>query len=131
MLARLFQLSLIIALAAHLMIPHSHAGSNQSSLDASGLFCTTPGAAVSTQRAKMLQQLIEQLEPSQNETPTHQVDCEVCVAASGAFEPLLDLVMVPVLRVYRGYWPSGVANTVSKPRGPPVGATGPPPLQLI
>ncbi|MEL6686169.1 MAG: DUF2946 family protein [Pseudomonadota bacterium] len=115
-----------IALMWQSAMPFAHALSAGDGIDVHSLICTTPGqppAALSAEMAAHLAELFGSGEDSELPVSDH---CPHCVLVSAV--PLPQVDTAERFHVRRAPLASkhSLIQTIHAPRGPPVGATGPP-----
>ncbi|MEO1405002.1 MAG: DUF2946 family protein [Pseudomonadota bacterium] len=121
----------LFALCLHVAAPSVAIMASADRMDVSSFVCVTPGTAQTGAQARMADRLSELLEPG-HETP-HLDDetCSHCIVAASIILPdqaeALALRYAVEAQAFSFFDP----GLVHEPRGPPVGATGPPLLQSI
>lgn len=121
----------LVALCLHVAAPSVVAVASADRIEISSFVCVTPGTAQTYAQARMVERLSELLEPD-NETPqSDDQTCSHCIVAASIILPDHAEALALRYTVEAHAFSSFDPGLVHEPRGPPVGATGPPSLQLI
>lgn len=119
----------LVALCLHLVAPSVAMVASSDRVDVSSFICVTPGTAQSDAQARMAERLAELLEPGEKAPQLDDDTCSHCIMSAGTILP--DQINAIEFRLpIESQSPMTFdAGLVKSPRGPPVGATGPPRLQ--
>ena len=121
----------LIALVLQGSAPSIAMAASPDRMDIASFVCVTPGAVQSEAQARMVERLADALDSGQEEPQSDDQSCSLCIIAGGLVLPTqfgdMEVEFVPVTQTFRVFDP----GLVQSPRGPPVGATGPPNLQQI
>jgi len=131
MRSHLVRILALFALCLHVAAPSVAMVASADRIDVSSFVCVTPGTGQTDAQARMVERLSELLEPD-NETPQSDDEtCSHCIVAASTILPDQAEVLAISYAVEAQAFSSFNPGLVHGPRGPPVGATGPPLLQLI
>ena len=121
----------LIALVLQISAPSIAVAAGPDRVDVSSFVCVTPGAVQSEVQGRMLERLADALDSGQDHPQTDDQSCSLCIIAGGLVLPAqfgeIEVQFVRVAQAFKVFDP----GLIQSPRGPPVGATGPPPLQQI
>ena len=115
----------VFALLMQMALPFAQAHATSSGTDLAHLICNPSGQSVSSEAQIALAELLEALEPSDDEPPAH--DCDRCVTPGKALSAPVLLLTTPTefQRISDSPKPKSRLET-SAPRGPPCGRRAPP-----
>ncbi|MEM8635719.1 MAG: DUF2946 family protein [Pseudomonadota bacterium] len=131
MRSQLVRILALFALCLHVAAPTVAMAAAADQIDVSGFVCVTPGTGQTDAQARMVERLSELLE-SDNETPqSDDGTCSHCIVAASIILPDQAEALALRYAVEAQAFSSFDPGLMHEPRGPPVGATGPPHLQLI
>ena len=128
MITRLLMLARLVAAFAMLtqaFAPTAMAVANPR-IDPAQLICITPGNPATDVSLRMAQRLADVLNDTSDVPPVQQDHCPLCLIATAAPLPETPVVKQPRFFAAPTVFAIFEPAFVQTPRGPPVGATGPP-----
>lgn len=110
-------------------LPASAAAAHGHGIERSQFVCSPAGGTLTPEAERLAHRMAELIgDVDQQEHSQSPGGCPLCVLAHGAPLPEIELPAQVASFVYRAETPKAAAVVVHAPRGPPVGAQGPPSL---